>query len=219
MSSKKTQVNRIKKLSYAGTILAFFIFGLLLLFPRAASFLVKTSPAIKTDAAFILMGSVSDRLLQAADLYEAGLAKQIILVNEKQTGMEFLIERGVQIPSLAALSKQALIDLGIPDSLITILPGQASSTRAEADSLASYLSHNPHIKSITLVSSAYHLRRAALIFEDAFSDNKLNINIYTAPSPYSSFQTDKWYTHRESAKQVFMEYAKITSFLLVEQWQ
>jgi uncharacterized SAM-binding protein YcdF (DUF218 family) len=145
MSSKKTQVDHKRILSYAGIMLAFFIFALLL-FPRAASFLVKTSPAVKADAAFILMGSVADRLLQAADLYEAGLVEQLILVNEKQTGMEFLKKRGVQIPSLAALSKQALIDLGIPDSLITILAGQASSTRAEADSLASYLSHNPQIK-------------------------------------------------------------------------
>jgi hypothetical protein len=77
-----------KWMVFAGIILAFFIFGLLLLFPRAALFLVKTSPAVKADAAFILMGSVADRLLQAADLYEAGLVEQLILVNEKQTGME-----------------------------------------------------------------------------------------------------------------------------------
>jgi hypothetical protein len=63
------------------------------------------------------------------------------------------------------------------------------------------------------------MRRAYMIFNDAFNDNNLNIKIYTIPSKYSDFNAKHWYTHRESAKQVFMEYSKIFSFLLVEQWQ
>jgi len=38
-------------------------------------------------------------------------------------------------------------------------------------------------------------------------------------SKYSDFNAAHWYTDRESAKQVFMEYVKISSFLLVEQWK
>jgi hypothetical protein len=58
-----------------------------------------------------------------------------------------------------------------------------------------------------------------MIFNDAFNDNNLNIKIYTIPSKYSDFNQQQWYTERESAKQVFMEYVKISSFLLVEQWK
>jgi hypothetical protein len=58
-----------------------------------------------------------------------------------------------------------------------------------------------------------------MIFNDTFKDNNLNTIILTVPSKYSGFNAKKWYTHRESAKQVFMEYVKITSFLLIEQWQ
>jgi uncharacterized SAM-binding protein YcdF (DUF218 family) len=218
MKKNSTIISK-KRIIFAGLVLAFFVLGTML-FTRVASLLVKTSPPLKTDAAFILMGSVSDRLLQAADLFDAGMVQQIIMVNEKQTGIEALKNRGVQVPSQADISKQALITLGIPDSLITILPGQASSTRAEADSLITYLALNPHIKSITLVSSAYHLRRAQLIFEDALDDRKMStIILHAVPSTYTPFQTKKWWTDRESAKQVFMEYTKLASFLLVEQWQ
>ncbi len=173
----------------------------------------------KSDAAIILMGSVSDRILQAADIFEAGLVKELIIVNEKQTGIENLNKRGVDIPSQAKRSKSALIQLGIPVSLITIIPGLATSTRDEADTLSSYLTRNKYIRSVTIVSSPTHLRRARLIFQDAFSDNDLEINIQTIPSTYTQINTKHWWKDRVTAKAIVMEYLKLLYFNLYERWQ
>lgn len=171
------------------------------------------------DAALILMGSIADRVLQAADLFENGHSTEILIVNNIQYGSEYLAQYNVHIPNGAQLSKQALTQLSIPDSLITIIPGRAASTRAEAQITANWLKQNPHTDTLIIVSSAAHMRRASMIFNDTFKDNNLNTIILTVPSKYSGFNAKKWYTHRESAKQVFMEYTKMASFLLVEQWQ
>lgn len=190
-----------------------------LLLRSAGTFLVKTDTAQKSDATLILMGSIADRVLQASDIYKRNLTNQILIVNNIQYGSEYLAQYDVHIPNFAELSKQALTQLSIPDSLITIIPGRAASTRAEAEITANYLKQNPHIDTLIIVSSAAHMRRASMIFKDTFKDNNLNTIILTVPSKYSGFNAKKWYTHRESAKQVFMEYVKITSFLLIEQWQ
>lgn len=190
-----------------------------LLLRSAGTYLVKTDTPQKSDATLILMGSIADRVLQASDIYKRNLTNQILIVNNIQYGSEYLAQYDVHIPNFAELSKQALTQLSITDSLITIIPGRAASTRAEAQITANYLKQNPHIDTLIIVSSAAHMRRAIMIFEDTFDDHHLNITLLSAPSKYSGFNAKKWYTHRESAKQVFMEYVKITSFLLVEQWQ
>lgn len=185
----------------------------------AGTYLVKKDQLSNADAVLILMGSIADRVLQTADLYKQGHTNQILIVNNIQYGSEYLAQYNVHIPNFAQLSKQALTQLHIPDSLITIIPGRAASTRAEADSTAAWLKQNPQIDTLIIVSSAAHMRRAIMIFKDSFNDHNLRITIISAPSKYSDFNSQKWWTDRESAKQVFMEYLKITSFLLIEQWQ
>lgn len=203
-------------------ILVVFLFlGIsLLLLKNAGTYLVKQSPFEKPTPTIILMGSIADRVLEVNDLYKAGLTDTIIIANTNQSGGEALLRYGITIPNNTALSAQILTQLGIPDSCIIILPGKTKSTRDEADTLISWIIKNQiNLESITIVSSAAHMRRAYMIFKDAFYDIDLNIKIYTVPSKYSDFNAAQWYTDRESAKQVLMEYTKIVSFLLVEQWQ
>ena len=165
------------------------------------------------------MGSIPDRVLQAFDIYNNGLTFSILIVNNTPYGIDFLSQHGVSLPTFASLSKQTLIQLGISDSLITILPGGARSTSDEAKITAAWLKHNPEIDTIIIVTSPAHTRRAIMIFHDTFIDNDLDICLLSSPSQYSDFNAQKWYTDRESAKQVFLEYTKLASFLLVEQWQ
>ena len=191
-----------------------------LLFRSAGNFLIRTNPPQKTTHSIILMGSIADRVLEAKDRYEAQLTDKIILVNSNQTGLEALAPYGITIPNNTAISIQVLTQLGIPDSSIIALPGKAKSTRDEADTLVSWIKkNNIPLQSLTIITSSAHTRRAAMIFNDAFSDNNLPVANTTAPSKYSNFNAQKWYTDRESAKQVLLEYTKLASFILVEQWQ
>ena len=174
---------------------------------------------IRADAVLILMGTIADRVLETNDIYLSAYTENIIIVDNLQIGREQLQKAGISIPNKAALSISALQQLRIDAEKITLLPGSAPSTRAEAEITASYLKQNPQINTLIIVSSSAHMRRAIMIFEDTFSDNDLNVTLISAPSKYSGFNAKHWWTDRESAKQVFMEYVKITSFLLIEQWQ
>jgi uncharacterized SAM-binding protein YcdF (DUF218 family) len=209
---------KLKRIVYvfAGMLFALFVI-LFMLF--AGTFLVKSETVLpKTDATVILMGSIADRVLEANDLYKAGLVKRLIIVNNIQYGGEALEPYGVTIPNFAALSAQALVQLNIPDSVIRILPGRAASTRAEADTLAAWISANPDIGTLTIVTSSAHTRRAFMIFKDAFNDQHIPVKISCAPSKYSEFNARFWWKERESAKQVFMEYVKLLTFVCIEQW-
>ena len=208
-----------KTVSIAGLLLAFLVFGLFLL-KNAGVYLVEQDRLQKADAIVILMGSTADRVMEAHDLFKDDMAPLIIIVNNLQLGSDILKQHDVIIPNKASLSIDALYQLGIDKSHIVLLPGAAASTRDEAEILSVYLQKNElSIDTLIIVSSEAHMRRSMMIFEDTFNDNNLNAIILSAPSKYSGFNAKKWWTDRESAKQVLMEYTKIASFLLVEQWQ
>lgn len=218
MSRQRRQFRKAHKVLIGFGLL--FIITLILLLRYAGTYLVKQSePLPKSDAAVILMGSIADRVLEAADVYKAGLTDRIIIVNNIQYGSESLKPYGITIPNFAALSMDALQQLGVPDSLITVLPGRVSSTRAEADTISSWLKANPGVDTLAIISSSAHTRRAYMIFDDSFSDNEIDITLMSIPSKYSEFNGERWWTERESAKQVFMEWVKIVSFVLVEKWK
>lgn len=219
-----TITSKAKKLHNAKTYRVFIIvfFGIIasiLMLRQAGNYLVKYDNLQKSDATLILMGSIADRVLQTADIYKQNLSNEILIVNNIQYGSEYLEQYNVHIPNFAELSRQALSQLSIPDSLITIIPGRAASTMEEATITAAWLKNHPQTDTLIIVSSAAHMRRAHLIFRKEFKKHGLQVHLITAPSKYSNFNAQKWYTDRESAKQVFMEYTKLASFLLIEQWQ
>jgi len=191
---------------------------LILMLRQAGNYLVKYDNLQKSDATLILMGSIADRVLQTADIYKQNLTNEILIVNNIQYGSEYLAQYDVYIPNFATLSKQALVQLGIPESHITIIPGKAKNTMDEAVLVVSWLKQQAS-DSLIIVTSASHVRRSELIFEHVFTKAGLNTHIQSVPSQYSKFNAKYWWRDRESAKQVFMEYTKIASFLLIEQWQ
>ncbi len=218
MEKRRLKFSRTRKFALIAGLLLLMLFILLL--RHAGTYLVKQSDILpKSDAAVILMGSIADRVLEAADVYKSGLTDQIVFVNNIQYGSEYLANYDVTIPNFATLSVDALQQLGVPDTSIFHLPGRCTSTRDEADSIASWLLSNPDIQKIAIISSSAHTRRAGMIFNDCFRDHHIEVEIATIPSKYSEFNAEQWWKDRESTKQVFMEWVKIVSFVLVEKWK
>ena len=164
------------------------------------------------------MGSITDRVLQASDLYQEGYFDKLILVDENMGPVESLTIRGAHLISNTEQCKKVVSDLGIPDSCITVLPGRATSTQMEALITREYLSVHPEIKSLLIISSASHTRRAGMIFKKALKHHP-KIEILTSPSIYSSFRAKNWWRYRESTQDVVYEYIKIANFLLIDQFR
>lgn len=183
---------------------------------HAGQWLVKEDQPEHSDAMVILMGSIADRVLQAADLYHQNMAEKAIMVQSDMGAYRDLEERGAHIISNTRQVYDALVNLGVPSDSIRILTGSASSTQMEAIVIRDYLKNSPEINSLLLVSSADHLRRASMIFKSALKNNPIPVNIISCPSKYTDFDAEKWWRSRDGIETVILEYLKIGNFIVFE---
>jgi uncharacterized SAM-binding protein YcdF (DUF218 family) len=114
-----------------GTILSIILGGVIVLpvffIGRAEKYLISTDPPVKADALVVLMGSIADRVLHTADLYQKGYAPAVILVEENMTGIDSLRARAVQVTSTSTHCINYLQQLGIPGDSIVLLPGDTEN--------------------------------------------------------------------------------------------
>lgn len=183
---------------------------------RAGLWLARDDHPRHADAMVLLMGGIADRVLQIADLYHQGVAPRIIIVTESMGAYRALEERGVNLISSTQQVKSALVRLGVPPECITILPGDARSTLTEAQAVSEYLAVNTPVDTLLLVSSAYHMRRAGMIFRRALRKNHLTVTLLCSPSSYTAFRAKGWWRYKEEIQAVMSEYIKIGSFIFLE---
>ena len=183
---------------------------------KAGLWLVKEDIPVHADVTVMLMGSIPDRVLQVADLYNRGISGKIWIVEESIGNYHALEERGVKVVRNCTRARQALIELGIPEDSIVIIPGDAVSTQMEAVKVSESLDSKPEIKSVLIVSSASHMRRASVIFTTAFRQLEHPVAVYICPSSYSQFHASRWWKNREDIQQVVFEYMKLGSFYLFD---
>ena len=164
----------------------------------------------------LLMGSVGDRALGAVDLYEQGKAESILMVRSHLPGYEELQARGITITGDVDNSNIVLTESGVAKEDIIIVPGNAQSTQDEAVAIAQFLKNRPDVDTILLVTSKFHSHRSELIFNKALAD--VDVEIYSAPTPYDPFQARGWYKDREDIQSVVTEYIKLTNYFVLEQW-
>lgn len=180
--------------------------------------LVEEDDIAEIDDAVIvlLMGSVGDRALGAVDLYEQGKAESILMVRSHLPGYEELQERGITISGDVDNSHTVLVESGVDEEDITIIPGAAQSTQDEAVAIVQYLKNRRDVDTILLVTSKFHSHRSELIFNKALAD--LDVEIYSAPTPYDPFQARGWYKDREDIQSVVTEYIKLANYFVLERW-
>jgi uncharacterized SAM-binding protein YcdF (DUF218 family) len=210
-------INR-NRIIYSGIFL-FFILVSATTCRNAGKWLVKNDNPVHADALVILMGSIPDRVLEATDLYKAGLTDRVVIVEESMGAYRELEARGAHIISNTQQCRNAAIALGIPEESIVVLPGDARSTQQEAIIVREFLKARPAIDTILLVTSADHTRRATMIFEKAFKKSGMQIVVYSCPSKYSNFKGKGWWKRKESIQVVLFESIKIANFFFIERYR
>lgn len=182
----------------------------------AGRFLVEDDPLQRADAIVVLAGSYPDRILEAAALYRDGWAPRIILCREPENaGFRKLRDLGVRVPRPFELNRTVAEQMGVPADAITVLDRPAASTVSEADVvLAEVLARG--YRSILLVTSKYHSHRAGLIYRHLAGDH---VAVVVRAARDDDFQPEGWWRDRASARRVAIEYQKLLTFLLVDQWR
>jgi len=168
------------------------------------------------DAMILLMGSFPERVLQSVDLYHDGIADRLIIVYENMGAYQALAERGATVIRTTEQARDAAVALGISDSCINMLPGNARSTLDETLTVRKYMTGKPGLDTLLLVSSPAHMRRAYIIFSAVLNNAGNKTYIGTSPSEYSSFDPHRWWRRREDIQAVLTEWVKIMSFVIFE---
>src|SRR5438093_1295107 len=157
--------------------------------PLAGRLLVVADPLpASADAIVVLAGSIPSRVLEATDLYRAGVAPRVVVTRERLArGESALHARGVHLPESDELTISALEQLGVPRRAIVRLRRRARSTESEARTVARYAcSHR--LRRLVIVTSRPHGRRARLIYRRALCDA---VAVAVRPSRYDLFSATR----------------------------
>jgi uncharacterized SAM-binding protein YcdF (DUF218 family) len=186
------------------------------LLTAAGRALIVQDPLRPVDAIVVLSGSLPDRIMEAVDLYHAGLAPRIILTQEGlPPGLAELRRRGGNMVERYEQNLDIARQLGVPEEAITVVRTPAWSTQTEAEAVVDQL-YADGVDSILLVTSKAHARRSALTYRDLVGDR---IDIISCPSRYDNFAPDGWWQRRPFARRLLIEYLKLVNYLFVDRWR
>lgn len=155
------------------------LLGWELLAYAGASLLVTRSELASADVIVLLSGAqdYTERALQAATLWHERRAPRILVTNDGTRGPWSQPEQ--RNPFFYERSLYELYDSGVPSADVEVLPNEVVSTYQEAKEIRAYAEANG-IRSILVVTSAYHSRRALWTYRRVFSDSKIRIGVSPA---------------------------------------
>ena len=174
---------------------------------RVGSFLISEEPEVETyDAIIIMNGNISTRPFRAAELYKQRPAPIIIarLADTEEVRM------GV-IPNISEATRSLLEKLGIPSQDIHLLNSErwVSGTWGEAIMLCKCIRENGY-KNITIVTDAFHTRRAAWTFRKIMQNNDVQFSCHI--THYSKNLESQWWRSEFGLIQVINEYLKFIHY-------
>ncbi len=205
-------MQKVKKPSRVFKFLIFFVIFIavwIFIAPFLAERLIVEKTIEKADVIVVLGGSsvFIERTLEAAQLYKKGIAPKIVLTNDgTNAGWSKSEQRN---PPFVELAKQSLIGQGVPEEAIGILPEQVHGTDDEAELLQKKALENGW-KSILIVTSAYHTRRALWTFEKVFAEKNAatEIGIESALTGQQTPPPFYWWLTARGWQMVAGEYIK-----------
>jgi len=157
-------------------------------------YLVRDQAPEKADLAIVLAGDGSGhRILKAAEMVREGYAPQVLVSGPG--GAYGLHECDLAIPFA--------VKAGFPEDYFRHLEHNGLSTRDEAEAAAPIL-RRLHVRTVMLVTSDYHTRRAAQVFRDETPD----ISYIVVGAPDQHFTARGWWHDREARKITLLEWAK-----------
>lgn len=180
----------------------------------AARLLIVSSPLDKADAIVVLSGSSTfvERTHLAAQLYSSGVSRRILLTNDNQQGPWLSSEQ--RNPFYYERARWELERLGIPSANIQTIMEPVSGTHDEA-LVVRHFARTNNVKSLLVVTSAYHSRRALRTFRRAFADSGTSIGLVAAQPGWQTPAPSRWWFSWRGWLTVPVEYVKLTYYWIL----
>ena len=177
-----------------------------------AEFLVVTTDLPHADAIVVLSGAKAylERTERAARLFNEGRAP-VVLVTDDGLLSSWSPTRHTN-PSYAERAADELMRLGVGAEHIRIVPGVVSGgTHVEATRLRGYAS-SEHLKSVLIVTSPYHARRARWTIRRAFGGSGIEVGMAVTDHP--ALESCLWWMFPSGWNAVGQEYVKLGYYLV-----
>jgi len=202
-----------KRLTWRRVFVAFLLLaGLWLVSWLGARWLIVREPLDHADAIVVLSGSatLSERVRQAARLYAEKRAPKILLTTDNlQGGWSRSEQRNLYFYEIAI---RQLNRLGVPPESIELVTPPVTSTWDEATVLRDYAkTHN--LRSILIVTSSYHSRRALFTFRNLLADSDVQVGIDPVETGIQTPRPATWWLHIRGWQLVLVEYLKLIYYL------
>lgn len=179
-----------------------------------AKLLIVIEPVERADAIVLLSGSSAykERAQRAAELYREGRTARIILTNDGFRGSWSNVEQ--RNPFYYESTLVELTRLKVPKDAVEVLLPQVSSTYDEATLLRKHV-EGQSLRTILIVTSAYHSRRALWTFRRVFGSTGIRIGIEPASTGWQTPSPATWWLHRRGWQTVPPEYLKLVYYRFV----
>jgi len=169
--------------------------------------LITEDPVTRVDAVFVLGGSVKDRGVEAARVYEQGLSDRFVFTGAPvPSALEAL---GIDSTE-AECTRNSAVVAGIPMEVTTTL-NKGTSTFEEAEALLEFAIAE-RLDTVMVISNRFHLRRIGFVFRDRFRKAGITVLLHGAPS--STFDERSWWTSEEGLIMLNNEYVKLAYYRL-----
>ena len=210
-STRFAQARRVL-LRVAVILLILCCVSLVAFLPFAGRYLVVDTPIERADVIFVLAGERVERWLEAVDLYREGFAPRILISPGRVDDLEEQLRRtGIRFPPEAELVRNAMVQLGVPPGVITILPGSVDNTAHEAATLRE-LPAAAGWNRIIVITSKYHTRRVRFAFAREFDGTSKRIMVKA--TRYDDSNPARWWNDRSELRFVISELQKLAGYRL-----
>ena len=177
-----------------------------------ARWLIVREPLDRADVIVVLSGSATlrERVEHAARLYDEKRAPKILLTTDnRQGGWSRSEQRNLYFHEIAI---RQLSRLGVPTESVEVVTPPVDSTWDEATVLRDYAkAHN--LRSILIVTSSYHSRRALFTFRNFFADTGTQVGIDPVETGIQTPRPATWWLHQRGWELVLVEYLKLIYYL------
>jgi uncharacterized SAM-binding protein YcdF (DUF218 family) len=177
----------------------------------SASIVITDDEPGKSDAILVLAGGEPGRPWGAAELYNAKLARYVIVTKDRPTiNSGELLKLGIEVVDGYGNYLRVLHGLGVPDENIVTIDTPVDDTFDELRHVSELCSQrNWH--SLIIVTSNYHTRRARLTARYIFGPQ---FKLAVVGSKHGGLDRNAWWKNNADVRTFLIEFEKLVAYTL-----
>lgn len=193
-----------------GAAAAFVVAVVVLAGPTATFLIVRAQPAA-ADTIVVLSGAsvYDERIHHGITLLREGRARTLVLTNDGLRG-RWSRRRQANLTSVER-ARDMVVDAGISEQRLVILPARVNSTYDEAVVVRGF-AEKTAIRSVLVVTSPYHSRRALWVFRRVLGPSGIDVGVDSPLPGEQSPRPGEWWLSRIGWHSVALEYVKLVYY-------